>query len=125
MSTSNNYSLFTILFTLLATTYMCSCTPSELGLNATLAGVGFSSAVATWYGSPTGAGSGTYYSIFSISCSKIYFFFWLINVYFVVVGGACGFENDVQNAPYYGMISAGNSRIFRSGAGCGTCYTVI
>ncbi|XP_057803728.1 expansin-B4-like [Salvia miltiorrhiza] len=67
--------------------------PSELG-NATLAA--FSTAVATWYGSPTGAGS----------------------------GGACGFENDVINAPYYGMISAGNQKIFRSGAGCGTCYSI-
>ncbi|KAH6761251.1 hypothetical protein C2S51_018200 [Perilla frutescens var. frutescens] len=67
--------------------------PSNL-INGTLAGDGFSAAVATWYGSPTGSGS------------------------------ACGFANDVVNDPYYGMISAGNQNIFRSGAGCGTCYMV-
>ncbi|KAH6783060.1 hypothetical protein C2S52_008019 [Perilla frutescens var. hirtella] len=65
--------------------------------NGTLAGDGFSPAVATWYGSPYGSGS---------------------------VGGACGLGNDVENFPYYGMISAGNQNIFRSGAGCGSCYMV-
>ncbi|XP_011084266.1 putative expansin-B2 [Sesamum indicum] len=56
----------------------------------------FSDAVATWYGSPTGYGS----------------------------GGGCGFENDVGNAPYNGMIAAGNNNIFKSGKGCGACYQV-
>ncbi|KAG5607438.1 hypothetical protein H5410_028930 [Solanum commersonii] len=41
---------------------------------------GFSSAVATLYGDPTGAGS----------------------------GGACGLEDDVAKAPYNAMITAGN-----------------
>lgn len=46
------------------------------------------------------------------------------NLIFVLEGGACGLENDVVNYPYSGMISAGNNNIFRSGAGCGTCYMV-
>ncbi|KAG6435435.1 hypothetical protein SASPL_100309 [Salvia splendens] len=68
----------------------------QVNVNATLNRVGFLPAAATWYGNPTGAGS----------------------------GGACGLENDVINAPYHGMISAGNGNLFRSGAGCGTCYMV-
>ncbi|KAL1543066.1 expansin-B4-like [Salvia divinorum] len=74
----------------------CLCMHSTVNVTATLNEGGFSPAVATWYGSPTGAGS----------------------------GGACGLQNDVINAPYNGMISAGNGNLFRSGAGCGTCYMV-
>ncbi|KAL1532117.1 expansin-B4-like [Salvia divinorum] len=97
MSISNNYSRFIsiLLLILFVSNELCLCVPSKL-LNATLNDEGFSPAVATWYGSPTGSGS----------------------------GGACGLENDVNDAPYYGMISAGNGNLFRSGAGCGTCYMV-
>ncbi|XP_042009015.1 expansin-B4-like [Salvia splendens] len=69
---------------------------SIVNVNATLSKARFLPAVATWYGSPTGSGS----------------------------GGACGLENDVINAPYYGMISAGKANLFRSGVECGTCYMV-
>ncbi|KAL3839412.1 hypothetical protein ACJIZ3_024003 [Penstemon smallii] len=67
-----------------------------INLNSTDASLAFSPAVATWYGPETGSGS----------------------------GGACGFDNDVANAPYYGLIAAGNQNIFKHGNGCGTCYQI-
>ncbi|XP_022897455.1 expansin-B6-like [Olea europaea var. sylvestris] len=39
-------------------------------------------------------------------------------------GGACGFEDDGLVAPYNGLTAAGNNDLFKSGAGCGTCYQV-
>ncbi|XP_075489659.1 LOW QUALITY PROTEIN: expansin-B6-like [Primulina tabacum] len=57
---------------------------------------GFAPAVATWYGSATGPGS----------------------------GAACGFADDVASAPYNGYTAAGNNNLFKSGKGCGSCYQV-
>ncbi|XP_060215509.1 expansin-B4-like [Lycium barbarum] len=73
---------------------VCSCRLLNVSLDST---GGFSSAVATWYGDPTGAGS----------------------------GGACGLEDDVANAPYNAMITAGNQVLFQHGLGCGSCYQVL
>ncbi|KAK1409682.1 hypothetical protein QVD17_36211 [Tagetes erecta] len=59
--------------------------------------VGFSPALATWYGDRYGAGS----------------------------GGACGWSNDVQSPPFSAMIAAGNANIYLQGKGCGNCYQIL
>ncbi|KAL4572338.1 hypothetical protein LXL04_019111 [Taraxacum kok-saghyz] len=75
--------------------FSCLCVVSHS--NGTFTSEKFSSALATWYGDETGAGS----------------------------GGACGWQDDVKNPPLSSMIAAGNANIFLSGKGCGHCFEIL
>ncbi|KAL2892483.1 putative expansin-B2 [Bienertia sinuspersici] len=91
-------SIFTLIFALLLNNSYCF-NPKLLNVSNFYQGSGsdWSPAGATWYGSPTGAGSN---------------------------GGACGYTDTVERPPYSSMVSAAGSSIYQFGDGCGVCYQV-
>lgn len=48
----------------------------------------------------------------------------ILDVFFLLVGGACGFGDAVEKAPFSAKVSAGGPSLFKSGKGCGACYEV-
>ncbi|KAL9412012.1 hypothetical protein AB3S75_045590 [Citrus x aurantiifolia] len=75
---------------------LCSCFyPKHLNLSAV--GTHWSTAGATWYGSPDGAGND---------------------------GGSCGYGNAVSQSPFASFVTAIGPSLYKSGKECGGCYQV-
>ena len=101
----------------------------------------WSTAGATWYGSPQGAGSdGNFHSVLatilttfkvplltwlSLEPSTSVIYAWIIQHEYVHAGGSCGYGDLVSQPPFSSMITGIGPSLYNSGKECGACYQVL
>lgn len=129
---SSNISLLSLSFFLVFLCYLelCSCfSPKHLNLSSF--GIHWSTAGATWYGSPDGAGSDGNVFIhilihIHIYIHKVYVtLIYLMHVNIIHAGGSCGYGNAVSQRPFSSFVTAIGPSLYKSGKECGACYQVI
>ncbi|KAI3817903.1 hypothetical protein L1987_11703 [Smallanthus sonchifolius] len=86
-----------LLFLCLLTFFTLSFAIRPNHFNLSTVATHWSTAAATWYGSPDGAGSD---------------------------GGSCGYGNAVSQAPFSSMVTGIGPSLYNSGKECGACYAI-
>ncbi|KAL8243493.1 hypothetical protein R6Q59_009751 [Mikania micrantha] len=93
MATNSSHLLFLCLTTFFTLSFAIRPKHFNLSTFATH----WSTASATWYGSPDGAGSD---------------------------GGSCGYGDAVSQAPFYSMVTGIGPSLYNAGKECGACYAI-